>query len=175
MRFNVNCVMLQYDIVTVGDGCDEVQCQLCNVAVDTNDLELIDEISLKGTGNVLDSEVTYKQKLKFLAGFFAHKFEQEAIDTSEELSCDFIDKLSHGRLRIPTLKTVFFVYSMQHVYYKLDERKKGCTSYFRKLISNVDAPFATNVNACKTLSNIVFKHCLILCSKHCLILCSKIV
>ena len=93
----------------------------------------------------------------FLAGFFAHKFEQEVIDTSEEISCDFIDKLSHGRLRIPTLNTVFFVYSAQHVYDKLDERKKGCISYLQKLISNVDAPFTTNVNACKTLSNIVFK------------------
>ena len=80
------------------------------------------------------------------------------IDTSEEISSDFIDKLSHGRLRIPTLNTaVFFVYSAQLVYDKLDERKKGCTSYFRKLISNVDAPFTTNVNACKTLSCIVFK------------------
>ena len=103
--------------------------------------------------NVLESDVTYKQKLVFLA----HKFEQQVIATSEEISCDFIGKLSHGRLRIPTFDTVFFVYSAQHVYNKLDERKKGCTSYFRKLISNVDAPFATNVNACKTLSNIVFK------------------
>ena len=122
-----------------------------------NGLELTDEISLKDTENVLESDVSYKQKLVFLAGFFAHKFEQEVIDTSEELSCDFIDKRSHGRLRIPTLNTVFFVYSALHVYDKLDERKKGCTSYFRKLISNVDAPFATNVNVCKTLSNIVFK------------------
>ena len=94
----------------------------------------------------------------FLAGFFAHKFEQEVIDTSEEISCDFIEKLSHGRLRIPTLNTAFFLYSAQHVYVRKSRlRKKGCTSYFRKLISNVDAPFATNVNACKTLSNIVFK------------------
>ena len=144
-------ICIKYDIDPVGDGCDVVQCQLCYAAVDTNDLELIDEISLKGTENVLESDVTYKQKLVFLAGFFAHNFEQKVIDTSEEISCDFIDKLSHGRLRIPTFNTVFFVYSGQHVYDNLDERKKGCTSYFRKLISNVDAPFATNVNDCKTL------------------------
>ena len=118
---------------------------------------LIDQITLKDTESVLESDVTYMQKLVFLAGFIVHKFEQVEVDTSEEISCDFIDELSHGRLRIPTLNTVFFVYSAQHVYDKLDERKKGCTSYFRKLISNVDAPFATNVNACKTLSNIVFK------------------
>ena len=142
--------LLKYDIAPVGDGCDAVQCQLCNAAVDTNDLELIYAISLEDTENVLESDVTYKQKLSVSCCFFAHKFEQEGIDTSEEISCDFIDKLSHGRLR-HTLNTVFFVYSAQHVYDKLDKRKKGCTSYFRKLISNVDAPFATNVNACKTL------------------------
>ena len=57
------CVMLQYDIVGgrggEGRGVDVV----CTAAVDTNDLELIDEISLKGTENVLSSDVTYKQKL----------------------------------------------------------------------------------------------------------------
>ena len=121
---------------------------MCNAAVDTNDLGLIDGISLKDTENVLASDVTDK---------FAHKFEQEMIDMSEEISCDFIDKLSHGRLRIHTLNTVFFVYSAQHVYDKPDERKKSCTTYFRKLIFNVDAPSATDVNAYKTLSNIVFK------------------
>ena len=62
--------LLKYDIVPVGDGCDVVQCQLCNAAVDTNDLELIDKISLQDTENVLESDVTYKQKLVFLAGFF---------------------------------------------------------------------------------------------------------
>ena len=80
--------LLKYDIVPVSDGCDVVQCQLCNVAVDTNVLKLIDEISLEDMENVLESDVTYKQKLVFLAGFFAHKFEQEVIDTSEEISCD---------------------------------------------------------------------------------------
>ena len=68
MWFNGNCVMLKYDIVHVGDGCDVVQWQLCNAAVDTNDLELIDEISSKDTENVLASDVTYKQKC-FLLGF----------------------------------------------------------------------------------------------------------
>ena len=99
--------LLKYDIVPVGDGCDVDQCQFCNAAVDMNDLKLINEISLKDTENVLESDVTYKQKLVFLAGFFAHKFEQEVIDTSEEISCDFIDKLSHRRLCIHTLKPGF--------------------------------------------------------------------
>ena len=60
--------LLKYDIVPVGDGCDVVQC--CNAAVDTNDLELIDKISLKDTDKVLASDVTDKQKLSVSCWFF---------------------------------------------------------------------------------------------------------
>ena len=90
----------------------------------------------------------------------AHKkFEQEVIDTSEEISCDFIDKLSHGRLCIPTLNTVFFVYSAQHVYDKLDEHKKGCTSH------------RTSENCYLMLMHPLLQ--MLMLAKYCLILCSK--
>ena len=120
-------------------------------------MEVIDETSIKDTEDLLNSSGTMKEKEVYIAGFLTHKLKQHDGDPSEEDSCRFLEELNRGSLRVPTLNTVFFVHSAQYTYEHLDESRMSCISYFKRLISHIDAPMAAINGACRTLSNLVFK------------------
>ena len=44
-----------------------------------------------------------------------------------------------------------------NIHDKIDASRQKCTRYIRKLLSMIDSPMAKNENACKTLTNILFK------------------
>ena len=148
--------LLKFEIIPEGETCI-VDCVLCHSVADVCDLEIIDEISVKDTEILIESNDTVKQKVVYLGGFLAHKLNQPDVDISEDVTCDFLNELNRGRLHVPTLTTVYFVHSSIHLYEKLDDSTKHCAEYFRNLLSHIDAPLSENNAACRTLSNLVFK------------------
>ena len=113
---------------------------------------------MKHPEDLLNSSDTMKEKVVYIAGFLTTKFKQHDGDPSEEESCRFLEELNRGSLRVSTLNnTVFFVHSAQYTYEHLDESRMNCISYFKRLISHIDAPMAAINGACRTLSNLVFK------------------
>ena len=130
--------LFKYEIIPDCESIAAVHCVLCASTVNNTDLEVIDETSIKDTGNLLNSSGTMKEKVAYIAGFLTHKFKQHDGDPSEEESCRFLEELNRGSLRVPTLNTVFFVHSAQYTYEHLDESRKNCISYFKRLISHID-------------------------------------
>jgi hypothetical protein len=58
---------------------------------------------------------------------------------------------------VPKLSTVYFVHSAVHIISKLSPLKAGCRKYVATLLSNVDAPIANNIMACRTVVNVLLK------------------
>ena len=88
------------------------------------------------------------------------RFGTEHIDEADDepnVTSDFIKELDRGGLTIPTLATVFFVHSANHLISSIDCCKKNCCSYCSRLISVIEAPMAGNLQACRTLVNILVK------------------
>ena len=148
--------LLKYEIIPEGEVC-VADCALCDSVADSSDLELIDETSVKDSEALLESKDTLKQKVVYIGGFLSHKFTQPDIDMSEDVTCDFLEELSRGRLHIPTLNTVYFVHNAVHLYENLTDSRKNCSKYFQHLLSRIDTPFSENSAACRTLSNLIFK------------------
>ena len=98
-----------------------------------------------------------KQKVVYLAGYLVHKYREPDVNEDEEVPCEFITELSRGGLSVPTFTTVYFVHNAINLYNLLDSCRKSCCEYFQKLLSFIDAPFAQNERACKSITNILFK------------------
>ena len=150
----VQCLhqLLKYDIIPQGG--EGTSCPLCNCVPHANDLEAISGYTLTRTQSLLDSTDSLKQKVVYIAGFLSHKhFQQnkDAVDVNEDelVTSEFLEELSRGGLRVPTLNMVHLVYSAFHLYEYLDSSRRSCTNYFRTLNSFVDLPYSSDTAMCK--------------------------
>ena len=123
--------------------------------------ELIDEITLQDTQELLRSDDTLKHKVVYLAGYLVYKYGdstsmEEIIgdEDGNEVSSEFLDNLNRGGLSVPTMSTVFFVHNAYNLY---DKAKIRCRFHFAELLSFVDVPLAGSKAACTTLANILLK------------------
>ena len=121
------------------------------------DLELLNEISIEDTQQLLNSGDTLKHKVVYIAGFLVHKYDQPEVNPEDETSSEFLDELDRGGLTRPTLNTVFFVHCSVIVHQKIPEPRRNCCNYFRKLISRIDATISNDQRVCQTLTNVIYK------------------
>jgi len=99
---------------------------------------ILSDISIYCTQTLLDTKNIFTEKIIYIAGFLSHKHFEENTDfddSDNEVPSDFIEKLSRGGLRVPTLNLVFLVHSAIELYDKMSESRKSCTKYFRSLLS----------------------------------------
>ena len=158
----VQCLhqLLKYDIIPQGDGSSS--CSLCTCAPLPIDLEAFSGFTLTKTQALLDSTDTLKEKVVYISGFLSHKHFHQNKDISEAdedelVTSEFLEELSRGGLRVPTLNMVHLVFSAFHLYKQLDSSRRSCTKYFRSLISYVDSPYSNDTAICKRLTNVIFK------------------
>ena len=85
--------LLKFEIIPEGETCI-VDSVLCDSVADVCDLEIIGEISVKDTEILIESNDTVKQKVVYLDGFLAHKFNQPHVDISEDVTCDFLNEFN---------------------------------------------------------------------------------
>ena len=121
------------------------------------DINIIQELDIAETQNLLESSDIMKHKVVFIAGYLVHKHGELNVYEDEEVPCEFISELSRGGLKVPTLTTVYFVHNAINLHNKMELNRKSCRKYFQKLLFFVDAPMAINDKACKSLTNILFK------------------
>lgn len=148
--------LLKYDVMPVGDhkNC-KATCTLCSIDVFDDDKEVLDDIAITDTEILIHSDDTLKQKVVYVSGYLTHKY--DITDTMEDVECRFTNELDRGKLRVPTLNTVYFVHSGYRLYENLNESRRHCCKYFEKLLSLIDSPISSNTAACRTLSNLIFK------------------
>ena len=128
--------LLKFDIIPKGDG--SASCHLCSIEPHSEDLEILSDISIYCTQTLLDTKNIFTEKIIYIADFLSHKHFEENTDfddSDNEVPSDFIEKLSRGGLRVPTLNLVFLVHSAIELYDKMSESRKSCTKYFRSLLS----------------------------------------
>lgn len=157
--------LLKLDIVPTNDV--QRECRNCsaNSFGDEQDLEMLQDrpITTDDTENLVHSADSLKHKIIFVAGFLTRKYGTKSScdndNDAQELtvSSDFIKQLDRGGLSVPKLSTVFFVHSAVHVISQLSPVKAGCRKYVANLLSNVDAPLASNYMACRTVTNVLLK------------------
>jgi hypothetical protein len=139
------------------------ECSNCSATPDEQDLEMLQDITTDDTENLVHSADSLKHKIIFVAGFLTRKYGTKSScdndNNAQELtdSSDFIKHLDRGGLSVPKLSTVFFVHSAVHVISQLSPVKAGCRKYVANLLSNVDAPLASNYMACRTVTNVLLK------------------
>ena len=151
--------LIKHDVVNRA-GTRPSLCDYCDLTVDVRDLELVPEITINDTQTLLESNDTLKHTMVYVAGYLMRRFGTEHIDEADDepnVTSDFIKELDRGGLTIPTLATVFFVHSANHLISSIDCCKKNCCSYCSRLISVIEAPMAGNLQACRTLVNILVK------------------
>ena len=158
----VQCLhqLLKYDIIPQVET--STVCDLCTREPDAKDLEAISGYTLSRTQTLLDSTDSLKQKIVYIAGFLSHRhFQQNKqlthANEDELVTSDFLDELSRGGLRVPTLNMVHLVHCAFNLQKNLDSSRRTCTIYFRKLLSFVDSPYSSDVAVCKRLTNVLFK------------------
>ena len=133
------------------------QCSTCTEVTYSEDIDLIKKLDISDTQKLIGTFDIIKQKVVYLAGFLAFKFRDSEPESDDNVECRFTAELSRGGLHVPKLSTVFFVHNAINVYNNLNVSRKKCTKYFRRLLSMIDAPMAENENACKCMTNILFK------------------
>ena len=121
--------------------------------------EVLDEICLSDTEELLKSSDPLKHKLVYIAGYIVYKFGDNTYMEVEEndcelLSSDFLDNLNRGGLSLPTLSTVYFVHTAYHIHANL---KLRCNKYFSELLATIHVPIAGNKAACSSLANVIMK------------------
>ena len=134
-----------------------------NIGDDDEIAELLDDVNLRDTEELLVSDDALKHKVVFVAGHLVHKHGKETEisdsfnDDEEddmEVSSEFLDNLNRGGLSFPKMSTVHFV----HVGHVLrDKTNLSCRFHLCELLSNINAPMASSKAACKTLANILMK------------------
>ena len=102
---------------------------------------------------------TLRHKVVFIAGHLVHKYGEPNTDADidEEISTEFLDELNRGGLSVPTISTVHFVHSAFTLVGKVTSERFRCRTYIAKLFGLINAPFAANNAACRTLANIILK------------------
>ena len=148
----INCDAVPECSSNKGTNCSE-----CNRELLPEDIDLLQEININDTQLLLESSGIMKEKIVFLGGFLAHKHEEQNVDEEEEISSEFITELNRGGLHLPTLSTVYFVHCAINLHNKLEKPRQNCSKYFQNLLTFIDAPFAHNGKACKSLTNVIFK------------------
>jgi hypothetical protein len=150
--------LIKHDVVNRA-GPKPSMCEYCELTIDARDLELVNDITVNDTQTLLESDNTLKHTVVYVAGYLMRKFGTQ-VDEADDEPCansDFIKELNRGGLTIPTLSTVFLVHSANHLISALDCQKKNCCAYCSRLISRIESPMAANVQACRTLVNILEK------------------
>ena len=114
------------------------------------------------TQALLNSNNTHKHKVLHISGFLSHKHFHQNKDISEAdeeelVTSQFLEELSRGGFRVPTLNMVHLVFSAFHLYKQRDSSRRSCTKYFRSLILYVDSPYSSDTAICKSLTNVIFK------------------
>ena len=145
--------LMKYDLMP--EHCSTKKCSSCTAPVEGQDLELLNEITIQETQDLIYSDHTLKEKVIYIAGFLVHKHKID--DPSESFSAEFLDSLSRGGLSVPTLNVAFFVHSAMEVHGKLPKIKKHCTKYVIQLLRLIDVPFADDQTICRTLANLLSK------------------
>ena len=106
----------------------------CDTDIDDMDLELLNEINIEETQQLLNSGDTLKHKVVYIAGFLVHKHDQPEVNPEEETSSEFLNKLDRGGSTRPTLNTVFFVHCSVIIHQKIpEETRSNCCKYFKKI------------------------------------------
>ena len=132
-------------------------CTLCNAVPIPEDLELLPDLSICETQDLIDSSETMKQKVIYIAGYLTHKHSAEFANENvgnEMVSSDLLNELNRGGLRVPTLNMIFLF--IVHLLY-IQKSRRNCTKYFQSLIALVDTPFATKPDIRRRLTNLIFK------------------
>lgn len=153
--------LLKLDIIPA----DDVQrtCSYCTAVPDEQDLELLQDITVDDTENLIESDDPLKHKVIFVAGFLTRKYEtRRASDDDDDaqetrVSSELTKQLDRGGLSIPKLSTVYLVHSAIHIVSKLTPPKSGCRRYIATLLSSVDAMLSSNILACRSLANVLLK------------------
>ena len=147
--------LIKNDIIPV-DGESRKFCESCTEGLRENDIDLINEVSIYTTQELLDSETDpMKHTAVYIARFLTRKHLHDM--DAEVLSTEFLDELDRGGLSMPTLASVNFVHCAMFLHNALPEPRKNCGKYFRRLLSLIDCPIAKITKACLTLSNTLFK------------------
>ena len=142
--------LVKYDIIPHGTA--DRNCSVCDLDIQETDIQLLHELSVEDTQNLLNSNDPLKHKVVYIGGFLVHKHGQPDVDEGE-VSSEFLNELNRGGLSIPTLNTVFFVHCATSAHENIPEiRLKLHCRYFKKLLSYIDAPISQNGNACQTVT-----------------------
>ena len=140
------------------DNNETISCVCTPFSIEENS-EVLYELSLSDTEELLKSSDTLKHKIIYIAGYLVHKFGDNTYREVEEGDCDllsseFLDELNRGSLSLPTLSTVYFVHTAHRLHENL---KLRCNKHFAELLSTVNAPIAGSMSACIVLANIIMK------------------
>ena len=146
--------LLKYDIFPVENNYSV--CKICEEFPCEDDVKFLNDFQLDET-QLLLSDNALKHKLVFIGGHLVHKFGDPDADCEEEMSTEFLDVLNRGGLSMPTFSTVHFVHSAFNLFEKMSSERRRCRTYMRKMFSLINAPFVSNTDACRTLSNILQK------------------
>lgn len=149
--------LVKYDVIPEGSSYRSVDCPVCHQDILPEDIDLVHDLDITETQTLLETSNILKQKVVYLGGFLAHKYNEPNAYEEEEISSEFISELNRGGLHVPTLATVYFVHCAINLHNKLGKPRQNCCQYFKKLVSFIDAPFAQNDKACTSLTNILFK------------------
>ena len=143
--------LLKYDLLPSNN--DAKGCTYCKEPLHEDDVETLSDSTSCDT--IQDD--TLRHKVVFIAGHLVHKYGKLSEENEEEISNEFIDELNRGGLCVPTISTVHFVHSAFILAGQASLPRFRCRNYLIKLFGCIDAPFASNKAACRTLSNIILK------------------
>ena len=150
----------KYDISPQTLDASHISCLNCQTVPNEDDVEFLNDFELTETETLLASDETLKQKVVFIGGHLVHKFGEPEMDlenVDNAISTEFLDELNRGGLSIPTFSTIHFVHCAFRLSTQLPPEKLQCRLFLSKLLSYISAPFASNPDACRTLSNIIMK------------------
>ena len=138
------------------EGTTTFDCNLCSIDPFEDDLEHLSSIKISDSQDLIASKSISKEKFVYIAGYLTYK-NKKVMDANELIESEYLDELSRGRLRIPTLEMFFFVHSAYHLYEKIDKNRLLCTKYFRKILQYINCNYSSDEKLCSSLTNIIFK------------------
>ena len=136
---------------------NENHCVTCAEPVSFEETYCISEFTIDCTQSLLDSEDSLKHKVVYIAGHLVFKYGDPSIEEELLYATEFIENLSRGGLKVPSLSVTFFVHSAMKIHENLGTMKARCRTYMKKCFSYISSPLAKNSAACQTLANILLK------------------
>lgn len=145
---------------------DHLPCESCSLPTKESDRGLVEDISIEDTEELLKSDDPTKNQVVYVAGYLTriHRVhnKQGITETAsncpeEDVSCDFLDDLNRGGLAIPTFSTVFLVHSAIHIFKVISSSGKTCRGYLGRLLSEIDAPLASDKYVISSLAKTLLK------------------